>query len=249
MTLRSDMQSRGILAAGLLGLRRFERDAPWRAGSLRPRRVVAAGCLALLVAGCVSSASPSASGCEDMRRPSTPAPRDVDPPTGVGVTVEELIIEEPVAEDASVELDPVELRESWRKERLERAGGVIEQDPDTGRLLHRFDAVVVRWDEPRFEEANAFFLEADGHHVSAFDTNDEVGTWGVEATPQDMSFTIEQADLLDHPGASWTLRSGWAHYGWYLPPPCGTDVIRSTPVGLELAGLDPGNGARAEAAS
>jgi hypothetical protein len=226
--------SRGTLLAGLLDRRRFERDAPSPSRSLHPRRAVAAGCLALLVAGCASTASPTASECEDLGRSSTPAPRDVDPPAGVGVAVEELIFEEPDAEEASVDLDPVELRESWRQERLERAGGVIEQDPGTGRLLHRFDAIVVRWDEPRFEEANVFFLEADGHHVSSFDTNDEFGTWGVEPTPQDMTFIIEPADLLERPGTNWTLTSGWAHYGWYLPPPCGTDVIRSTSVGLEL---------------
>jgi hypothetical protein len=228
------MTSRGTLLAGRLNRRWFERDAPSRSRSLHGRRVAAAGCLALLAAGCASSASPTASACEDLGRSSTPAPRDVDPPAGVGVTVEELIVDEPVAEDASVDLDPVELRASWRQERLERAGGVIEQDPRTGRLLHRFDALVVRWAEPRFEEANVFFLEADGHQVSSFDTNDEFGTWGVEPTPQDMTFIIEAADLLERPEASWTLTSGWAHYGWYLPPPCGTDVIRSTSVDLEL---------------
>jgi hypothetical protein len=228
------MTSRGTLLAGLLDRRRLERDAPSPSPSWHPRGAVAAGCLALLVAGCASSASPTASECEDLGRSATPAPHDVDPPSGVGVTVEELIFEEPFGEEGSVDLDPVELRESWRQERLERAGGVIELDPETGRLLHRFDAIVVRWDEPRFEEANVFFLEADSHHVSSFDTNDEFGTWGVEPTPQDMTFIIEPADLHERPEANWTLTSGWAHYGWYLPPPCGTDVIRSTTVRLEL---------------
>ncbi|MFN3495826.1 MAG: biotin carboxylase N-terminal domain-containing protein, partial [Hydrogenophaga sp.] len=79
------------------------------------------------------------------------------------------VFSEPDADGASVELGPQELRTSWVAERLAEAGGVIGKDPGSGRLIHRYTAIIVAWDEPAPAEVNVFFLEADGRHVAALD--------------------------------------------------------------------------------
>jgi hypothetical protein len=194
--------------------------------------------LAVLGVGCSGQPDLATGGTTEFGRSTTPAPDAVNVPRAVHVAVEVRTETEPEVADASIEIDPDELRASWEADRLADAGGTVDADRLTGQLVHRHRAVVISWDEPEFADANAFFLEVDGRHVQAFDTNDEFGIHGSEPVSRPMEFVITRGELRRAgPEAQWALRLGWAPYGWYANEAREASVVLSDPVELDLPEL------------
>jgi hypothetical protein len=115
------------------------------------RRAVLA-LLAVLGVGCSGQPDLATAGTTEFGRSTTPAPDAVNAPRAVHVAIEVRTETEPEVAEASVEIDPDELRASWEADRLADAGGTIDADHLTGQLVHHYRAVVISWDEPEYAD-------------------------------------------------------------------------------------------------